>query len=228
MKKKKIVFYSIILLLLLGCLGMGAISIFMGDSYKNNNVSFVVDKSQAYCRIEGSYYYNGQIQNDKSYLKEYGYGGDLSENAFQGFPIWDLGVSKFDVEYSGEAPETFSYIIKITNLNPNKDLAITLADIAVGEKIKTNKTVICFYTTITYDIGGVDSGVLFSNKEGQEVNEQLYTSGQKVVDINNKTVIPINSYTIIKVELERKTLIEPFQFVNNFRINIGAKEEVGQ
>lgn len=225
MRKKKIIFNGIILLLLILSVGLGIMSIFMGDRYKNNKVSFVVDKAHAYCRIEATYFYNGQIQNDKTYSKAYEYGQDLSQGGFEGFPAWDLGTSMFDVEYSGATPETFSYVIKISNLNPDRDLCVTLADIAVGEKIKSNKTVMCFYTTITCDIGGTSSSVLFSNKEGEEANEHIYTSGQKLVDINSETIIPIGSYITIKVEIERKTRVEAFEFANNFKINISAKEE---
>lgn len=224
MKKRKIVVYSIIAFLLLACVGLGTASLVMGDKFTNNNISFQVNDSAAYCKVTGKYFYNGEEQAGKSYdTQVYSQSSDLQPTEFGGFPVWNIGESHFDREYQGK--ETLKYQITIENLNPSKALQITLADVAVGEKIKTNNSkVMCFFTTITYQVDQGAQEVQFSNKTGEEVNNTLYTSGQQVIDINTPKSVPVASQIIITIELERNTNTESFNLANNFTVGIATAE----
>lgn len=219
MKNKKVIIYSIILLLLISCVGLGAASLIMADNYKNNNVTFEVEDDMAYSKIEGKYYYNNQEQTAKAYGPEYyTQSSDLDIQAFNGFKTWNIGDSTFNPEYDGV--ETFKYEITITNLNTEKALEITLADVAIGNKTENNVTVLCFYTKISYFIGEGTEQVQFNNKEGEEVNLNYYSEGQTSVDINVASQVAVNSKIKIVVELERKTKTESFTILNNFKVNL--------
>lgn len=221
MKKGKILIYSVVLLLLVACVGLGAFSLVMKDRYTNNKITFEVNYDGAYCKVSGKYYYNGNEQTDKRYdPTAYTQSSDLQPEKFEGFPVWNIGESMFDVEYKGENPETLTYEITIENLNPEKTLAITLSDVAVGEKQKAQETFMCFYTKITYQLSDEEAEVQFNNKTGEEVNIGYYTSGQKTVDVSAIKEIPVASSITITIELERKTKTEEFTFLNNFKVNI--------
>ena len=225
MKKQKIVIYSLILVLLVTCIGFGIITMFVQNRYKNNNVSFEVNDNMGYCKVSGKYYYNGEEITEKAYAEqEYSLRSDLDEKPFRGFAKWDLGQSIFNVDYKGENPETLTYVISITNLNKEKPLSITISDVAVGEKLRNNQMIMCFYTTISYKINGVDNvdNVLFSNKDGEEVNTGFHTIGEKFVNINSGIDVPVNGEIIITISIERKTKTEQFSFDNNFKVNIGV------
>ena len=221
MKKGKILIYSVVLLLLVACVGLGAFSLVIKDSYSNNKITFEVNNNGAYCKVSGKYYYNGAEQTDKNYdPTAYTQSSDLQPEKFEGFPVWNIGESMFDVEYEGASPETLTYEITIENLNSEKALTITLSDVAVGEKQKEQETLMCFYTKITYQLSNEEAEVQFNNKTGEEVNIGYYTSGQKSVDVSAIKEIPVASSITITIELERKTKTEEFTFLNNFKVNI--------
>ena len=67
MKKRKIIIYSIVLLLLLSCIGLGTFSLLMGEKFTNNNIVFEVNDEEAYCQISGEYFYNNVVDADKAY-----------------------------------------------------------------------------------------------------------------------------------------------------------------
>lgn len=223
MKKRKIVIYSIIAFLLLACVGLGTASLLMGDKFTNNNISFQVDDAAAYCRITGEYFYNNEEQTEKKYEGVYAQNDDLQPTEFSGFPVWNIGESHFNREYQGK--ESLKYQITIENLNSSKSLQITLADVAIGEKMKTNNSkVMCFFTKITYKVDDGSEEVQFSNKTGEEVNTMLYTPGQQVIDINTPKLVPVDSQIIITIELLRNTNTESFNLANNFTVGIATVE----
>lgn len=223
MKKKKIIVYAIVLLLLVSCVGLGAISMFMGNSYKNNKVTFEVQDDLAYSKIEAKYYYNNQENTDKAYGPEYyTQSSDLNLEEFSGFKTWNIGDSQFNPEYDGV--ETFKYEVIITNLNSEKALSITLADVAIGNKTENNNTIVCFYTKISYTIGGGVEEVQFNNKAGEEINTNYYTTGHTSVDLNVAKQVPVGSQIKIVIELERKTKTESFTIANNFRVNLATAD----
>lgn len=221
MKKKRVIFYSIILLVLVVFVGVGVIGFISKDTYKNNNITFVVDSLKAYSRIQGKYYYNGQELTNKAYDEKYTEEDEYSKDGTKSFKQWDIGESAFTGETN---TETFSYEITITNLNREHALAITLSDVAVGEDLVYSQKEVYFYTTIAYQLSGQSSQVMFSNVEGQEINYSLFTLGTKKVAISTPQQIGVNQSLTITIQIQRKTKVNSFDFVNNFKINLSALE----
>lgn len=225
MKKKKIVIYSVILVILLCCISLGTAAILAGNQYKNNNISFVVEDDEAYCMISGEYFYNGESVNDKTYTEvSYKKEDYYSEKGFSGFKVWDIGDSYFDSSYDSENLENFEYKIQITNLNEVKNLVVSMADVAVGEKVVNSEKEILFYTTITYQIDNGSNNVMFCNKEDNLVNYDLYSGNQKVSINNDKAqVLEPNQKISIGIKIERKTKVTSFNIKNNIKISLSTQ-----
>ena len=221
MKKKKLLFYISIMVVLIAFLTVGVVSFLVGDTYKNNNIVFYLDSTNAYSRIQGKYFYNNEEQIEKAYDQSYTEEDELSKNGVRNFETWDIGISSF----TGQTDfEEFKYEIVITNLNNNNPINISLSNVAVGEQIKNNEKIILFYTTITYQMGNEAPTVMFSNKEGSEVNYGLYAQGTKSVSLSDKKQIDIEKSLKITVQIERKTKVESFTIDNNMQINLSAPE----
>ena len=238
MTKRKIIFYSAIIIILLSFLTLGTVVMLMGDTYKNNEVSFFIDDVKAQCNISGKFFYKDK-QSDyaevtdnsyKAYNQTYYPGEEYSPSGFGGFAIWDsLPDAKFNV---GKEEEVYKYEIVITNLNPTLELTAQIKNVIVGEDLADGD--LLFYTTISCQINDGENVIKFSNK-GEGVNKDLYQDNSLHVSlvkdiesgVDNSTKIPVNSKLKISVEIERRTNTKPIDgdtYTNNFTISLDAIE----
>ena len=238
MTKRKIIFYSAVLLILLSFLTAGTIGTLMGNTYKNNEVYFYVDDVKAYCKIEGKFYYKhstteyAEVKDTayKAYNQTYYPSAEYANNAFEGFEKWDdLPDAKFNID---KRLEVYKYEIVITNLNPTMELSAQLKNVIVGED--TSDGELLFYTTITYKLDNQEPVVKFSNKD-EGVNLNLYQDNSLKVSlvkdddagVDNSQTIAVNSKLTISIEIERKTNVKPIDgdvYTNNFSIALDAIE----
>lgn len=242
MTKRKIIFYSIILIILFSFLTVGTIGTIMGNTYKNNEVSFVVDDVKAYCNILGKFYYkNSETQYAevtdtlyRPYNQTYYPGAEYSQQGFDGFAQWEsLPDANFNID---KKQEVYKYEIVITNLNPNLDLSVQLKNVIIGQE--TTSEDLLFYTTISYKLDDGENVVKFSNK-GEGVNLGLYKNNTRRVSlikdvqsgVDNSAIIPVKSKLTISVEIERKTITKTINgdiYTNNFTISLDAVEQINE
>lgn len=221
MKRKRLIIYIVVLILMICFIGVGVASLIMQNKYKNNNVEFELNDAQAYCIIDGKYFINGHENTDKAYLESYQVGSEYDKNGFDGFPMWNIGESRFEISEENEQ-NIIKFEIKITNLNANSPISVILKDVAVGEEIDGGNTYRYFNTKITYKLGEETAAVKFNNKEGEQVNYESYINESKVVDVPLIELAAYNSanpYEIqITIEFERVEKVKRFDFDNNFKI----------
>lgn len=228
MKNKRITAYIVCLIVLLLCLSIGTVAAITKEQYKNNNIYFTVSDEDAFCSLEAKYFYCGQEQTDQAYEKKmYTESNRYSKDGFEGFGSWKnlTQTSYFDKDYEGSA-ETIGFEFRIQNLNTEKDLYVSLYDIAVGEQFPQDGNEVYFYTTVIYNVNGQQT-TIFSNKgEKENYNETYVAQGQKQkVSLNSKNTackIPVNQSAVIKIEMERKTIVKQFEIKNNIKVNLST------
>ena len=135
-------------------------------------------------------------------------------------------TSYFDIDYSGNGPETISFEFHIENLNAVKELYVSLYDIAVGEQLPKDGDEVYFNTKVTYIVNNNEQ-IMFSNGANKVNYNELYVAqGQKqkvsLNELNTVCKIPSNQKAVIKIEMERKTIVSRFEIKNNIKVNLST------
>lgn len=224
MKRKRLVLYIIVLILMICLIGVGVASFIIQNQYTNNNVEFELGSAQAYCTISGKYYINGVEDENYAYYDSYEYGSEYEKNGFDGFDTWNIGESKFEAIGDDSVANTIKFEISIVNLNPTESITASLHDVAVGEIFENNTVHRYFNTKITYQFGAGSIETKFNNREGEQVNYESYITNSKTISVPAQEIAIANQLKIT-IEFERIEKVEAFSFHNHFLIKLNAASE---
>lgn len=208
--RRRIVIYSIFLALLTALTGLGVYNLIRSTVYKNNEVSFVVNNQEAYFIADGSYYYGKDAEASYPYHARY-----LQEDYYQGqsasVGTWTIGTSQFKVDEITE----LKYVINISNKNDKRNLKVNLSKVAMHKGVN-------FITEIKYQIADQAEEIVFSNKEGQQVNYSYYneSSSPDSVTVGDDAVLGIGKSMQITITLTLNTKTKGFTINNNFAITL--------
>lgn len=229
--KRKIIIYSVILLLFVTFVGVGAVALVTGQNYNNNNVDFNLENETAYCEITGKVFVGQNAINSNTPYKEYS-DSYTEQDYFSSTPkvidAWSVGPINF-VDGEGDSElevDIIRFVITIKNINDVNDakdiaLGVSLSDVAVHEIVENNNVNNYFYTKITYKIDDGDEIIKFNNGP-EETVKTPYVSGHSVVNIANIQEVPENSTLKIVLEYKRNTKTKDINAVNNIKVNISG------
>ncbi len=229
--KRKIIIYSVILLLFVTFIGIGAVALITGQNYNNNNVDFNLENETAYCEITGKVFVGQNAINSNTPYKEYSDSyteRDHFSSTTNVIDGWSVGPINF-VDGEGDPElevDVIRFVITIKNINDTNDanniaLGVSVSDVAVHEIIENNKVNNYFYTKITYKIDDGEEIIKFNNGP-EETVKTPYVSGHNVVNIANIQEVSENSTLQILLEYRRNTKTKDINAVNNIKINISG------
>lgn len=210
--KKRIVIYSVFLVVLTIMTILGLINLVLDTKYTNNDITFTVNNEEAYFVASGQYYYGDVSEPTKTYSAQY-----TQEDLYKGEQItieeWDIGNSAFvnDDQNPENNIKTLKYVITITNRNDERNLSIKLNNVAVHKD--------GYFTT---EIKFNDEQV-YCNAETNYINQNNMfddTTNSSLVSAKEGKVIGVNGSLKITIVMNLITRSKPISAVNNFNFEL--------
>jgi len=189
--------------------------------FKNNDVIFQINNSQAYFAVEGHFFYG---ENDYKIGKAYStYSDSYTVDDYYSdkrkeFQPWNIGKTEFIIDdYHPENNiKKLYYNIKVDSLNPVNDLYIKLSGIAFNPAGD-------FTTEIIYHVDGQQPEVVFNNDPQNSVNTNKYAY-ENTVNIYDELKLAPNDSANIMIVYTLVNKVNPINARNNILFEIGLME----
>jgi len=219
MSKRAKIVNTILLFVLLFIFLYGAVVIHLRQKYKNNDVSFKINHSQAYFSVDGKFFlgekdFNNNITHS-TYSDSYTI-DDYYSNEEKKLKTWNVGLTPFYID--DENPENsireMYYKITLHNLNEVNDLYFKISGVAVDSALN-------FLTKIIYTSQGESEKIIYSNDPLNNINTNKYGSSSNYINITDEEKINVGGNVEILIIFSLNNKVNPINAKNNMVVEVG-------